>query len=500
LRENRPIDTGWAGFTKFLEEDQKAQLSSMEGVRDGRLAAGAFLNAERDFQRASLLPRANPGWSDEVAQKFATLGERQKALDELIAKAGATSKFGGEAFLLARGYTTLIETSRQRGTAATKAMALVLAQQKPAAEKAESMSGSESDFTLFRDIRRRLGELNQTLAGTTDRTFSATEQAELPTLDAAVLGVSVDPTQRLHTYRFNLYRDALAMSNSAATETTPMIGRLGAVLGQIGTKQAALRERIDKYDGGGRESFQSAARQLLISAGDGGSDRFVDSYIKDVERELESQLGYPLARSGRDLTPDQVKALMTVSSRVRADISAPGLSDPLKKRLETACSRLLRIGEFASAVVPPAAGTPRGFRLILPKESDQRAALTRSGANSATAFAGRNYRTIRIGSKVLKPIWEKGDTAPWIAGGVSDPLAAIEFFEAPDPKPEADAKYTFGSGNWGVLRALEAGSQRRNDGKTWDIILPLRDTHGESRLQLTIEFDAPLPPLEQWPR
>jgi hypothetical protein len=498
LRENRPVDTGWAGFVKFVEDDQKAQLSGLERVREGRLAAGAYLNAERDFQRAAMAPRSNSGWSDELGQRLATLAERQQALDAIISKASAANTFGADGFMLASGYATLVEATRQRGTVATKPLMAVLVQQRRAAEKAETSSGPESEFTLFRDVRRRLGEVNQTLAGMTDRTFSASEQAELPTLDAAVVGKSIEPGVRLHTYRFQVYRDAVALGGPPSGESAPMIGRLVAALGQIGTKQDALKQRIDKYDGGGREGFQSAARQLLNSSADAGGDRIVDAYIAEIERELGTQVGYPLTRTGRDLTMDQMKAIVALAAKVRTDLAGTGLSASAKNRLETATRRLMRIGDFASALVPGANGAARTFRLILPKESDQKVA---AGSAAPTAvFAGRNYRTVRIGSKVLKPIWEKGDASPWISGAMSEPLPALEFFEAPDPKTQPDARHSFSSGNWAILRALEGGAERRRDGRQWDLHVPLRDAQGDSRLQLTVELDEALPPLDQWPR
>jgi hypothetical protein len=159
----------------------------------------------------------------------------------------------------------------------------------------------------------------------------------------------------------------------------------------------------------------------------------------------------------------------------------------------------MQVGDFASALVPATDAAQRGFRLILPKESDQRAALVGSGT-AAPAFAGRNYRTVRIGTKVLKPIWEKGDATPWVSGVLSDRIPALEFFETPDPKPQADARHAFGTGNWAVLHALENGAQRGSDGKKWDVLVTLRDAQGESRLQLSFELDAPLPPLDQWPK
>jgi hypothetical protein len=138
---------------------------------------------------------------------------------------------------------------------------------------------------------------------------------------------------------------------------------------------------------------------------------------------------------------------------------------------------------------------------LLPPEGEQRKALAAAGASatSGAGFAGRVYRTVRIGDKVIKPIWEKGDASPWLAGIVSDRLPLLEFFEGPDPRTTADAKHTFG-GEWGVLRALESGAHRHLDGKKWDLVLTLRDAQGESRLQLTIELEAPLPPVAQWPR
>jgi hypothetical protein len=79
-------------------------------------------------------------------------------------------------------------------------------------------------------------------------------------------------------------------------------------------------------------------------------------------------------------------------------------------------------------------------------------------------------------------------------------LPELEFFVGAETKPRADARAAV-SGTWGPLRVLtqSKGCVSTEGGKIW--LCPVEVVAGETRTYfvLTLRFEQPVPPLEQWP-
>ena len=82
----------------------------------------------------------------------------------------------------------------------------------------------------------------------------------------------------------------------------------------------------------------------------------------------------------------------------------------------------------------------------------------------------------------------------------SDPLPALEFFVGAETKPKIDARATV-NGSWGPLRLIsqEKHCLSLDGGKTW--LCPVDVIAGATRsyFVLSLQFEQPIPSLDQWP-
>ena len=81
---------------------------------------------------------------------------------------------------------------------------------------------------------------------------------------------------------------------------------------------------------------------------------------------------------------------------------------------------------------------------------------------------------------------------------LADNAFTIDFYRGvDDEKPDRSFKF---SADWAVLRLLhQSYARRRNGGKEWEIMLPLKDEGGNERyLFLILQFEKPLPEIADW--
>src|SRR5262245_57840176 len=109
-------------------------------------------------------------------------------------------------------------------------------------------SGPASEFTLYRELERRLNTLSTGITAQLEQLMPAAEQSELPVLDANTLK-PVAGGAASYAARCDAYAEAMRALPAAGSEATSLFGRLGEVLAQQTAAVASARERTTKYDG-----------------------------------------------------------------------------------------------------------------------------------------------------------------------------------------------------------------------------------------------------------
>jgi hypothetical protein len=260
LRENQPLVRGWDALEKSLQAGLTTQRERVQAIRAGRLVIIRFADAEKAFLKAVAQARTNPAaWKENVAAAWADLSARRTATDKLYED--LKNKTGkGEEVTLEGAYRTAVTAMRADADTASKLVRATLIKQKPAADAAaKTTTGAASDYTLHRDLERRLATLSAQVDSQLEQLMPQSEEAQLADLDAAALHVVSDGAPS-YAVRCDAYAALVPLIDGG---TQPASAAKTAGLD-------ALRESAGKYIGHLRQEFNNAIRVLLEAAGTAG--------------------------------------------------------------------------------------------------------------------------------------------------------------------------------------------------------------------------------------
>ena len=258
LRENQPLVRGWDALEKSLQAALGAQRDRVQAIRTGRLVIIRFADSEKAFLKAVTHSRANPAaWKEDVVSAWTDLAARRAATDTLYAD--LKSKTGaGEEVTLDGAYRTAVAAMRSDADVASKLVRAALLRQKPAAEAAAKTTvGPASDYTLHRDLERRLVTLNAQVNTQLEQLMPQSEEAQLADLDAVALHVVTDGAPA-YAVRCDSYAKVMQLM-APVDGGAPLAPAKAAGLG-------ALRESAAKYVGHIRQEFNNAIRILIEAA------------------------------------------------------------------------------------------------------------------------------------------------------------------------------------------------------------------------------------------
>lgn len=493
LRDNQPIVRGWDALDKAMQAAQGTQRDAIQTIQSGRLTVVRYTDTEKAFLKAVAAPR-NAAWMENVLSAWSDLSTRRTALDKLVADLKSKTGVTGDSVTLDAAYRATVERMKSETGQASQLIRAALLKQKAAADAAQSSKGPAAEFTLYRDLERRLSGLDAQVTTQLSSLMSASDEAQLADLDVTTL-LSENGTAA-YVVRAAAYTDILQIM-APSPDAGPLLGRLGDTLAQQAKTLAAVRERSTKYTGALRQEFIAALRVLQDVATSQGVEATVDAYRRELEKTFPDSLGYPLG-SGPALTVEQLKATQALLGKARTDAAAvTGLPAESRRTLEGRFKRLDAMAAFAAQLTGPD-GAPAGVKLVLPSDQDQEAIIQRAlGASGAKQAITRAFKSTRVNDRSY-PLSGLPESVALDKFNSAAALPRLEFFTTAGPKSVADAAVEPGSG-WGALRLLQQGAVRRADGKEWDAIIRLSNRGTELVLAVTVTFDQSLPPLDQWP-
>jgi hypothetical protein len=492
LRDNQPIVRGWDALDKAVQASQGSQKEAIDTIKAGRLVIARYNTAEENFLKAVAASR-NAAWSENVLSAWSDLNTRRGALDKLVADLKSRTGVTGDV-TLESGYRATIERTKSETGAASQLIRAALLKQKAAAEAAAAATGAAADFTLYRDLERRLAALDAQATAQASQLMSASDEAQLGDLDITTL--MVENGTAIYAQRFSAYNDIMQIM-APSPDGGSLIGRLGEALSQQGATLTAVRERSAKYTGHKRSEFLAALRTLQEVASSQGVEATVDGYRKELDKAFPESLGYPLG-SGAPITPEQLKDIVALLAKVQTDAAAAGLPADARRALDGRFRKLEQMAAFAGRLLKGDAAAT--VTLVLPSDQEQESIAQKVvGAGPARQQAiTKVLKSMRVGTAFypLSGLPESGVLAKFPA---SAPTPRLEFFTTAGPKSVADAAVEPGPG-WGVLRLLQQpGVQRRADGREWDTVIRLNHKGSELVLPVTVSFEQGLPPADQWP-
>lgn len=491
LRDNQPIVRGWDALDRAAQASQAKLKEAIQTIQAGRLTLARLVDAEKAFVKAVNSPRG-ASWSEDVLSAWSELSTHHEAVGRLIANLKAKTGVTGDV-TLENSYRATLERMKSEIGAASQLIRAALAKQKTASDAALASNGAASEFTLYRDLERRLATLEAQAGAQAAQLMSDSEEARLGDADIATL--LVEDGTAVYAQRYGAYRD-LVQIMVPPPDAAPLIGRLGEALAQQESTLAAVRERSAKYTGALRQEFLSALRVLQEVAVTQGAVATVEAYRKELAKAFPETLGYPLG-SGAVLTIAQLKETVALLAKVQADASAAGLPAEPRRMLEDSFRKLGQKAAFANSLLKGDAAVTA--TLVLPSDQDQEAIAQKLlGAGPAKQQAiTKALKSLRVGDRGY-PLAGLPESVMLARIEADAPLPRIEFFTTVGPKSVADAAAEPGAG-WGVLRLLQSGAIRRADGKEWDTVVRINHKGTELALPLTISFEQGLPPVEQWP-
>ena len=493
LRDNQPLARGWDALDRTMQSAQGTQRDAIQTIQSGRLTVARFTEAEKAFLRTVAQPRTDSAWMDNVLSAWSDLTTRRLALDKLVAdlknKTGVTTEVTLDA-----SYRAAVARMRNETGQASQLIRAALLKQKAAAEAAAGTStGPASEFTLYRDLERRLTGLDAQVTAQLGQLMPPAEEAQLAELDVSTL--MGDNGTAVYAERCTAYADVLQIITPIG-EGGALLGKLGESLTQQAATLAGVNERVAKYVGAQRHEFMTAIRTLVDAASTQGVVVTVDAYRRELDKAFPESLGYPLG-SGPALTSEQLRATVAVLAKVRGDAAATGLPAEARHALEGRFKRLDQMAAFATSLAGPD-GSPAAVKLVLPSDNEQEAAIRRAlGAGGANQAIARTFKSLRVSDRGY-PLQGLPESVVLDKFTLVAPLPRLEFFTTVGPKTVADATVEPGPG-WGVLRLLQLGALRNADGKEWYAIIRLNDRGNELVLAVTIALDQSLPALAQWP-
>ena len=258
LRDNQPLIRGWDALERSVQTELGAQRDTVQAIRAGRLVIQRFADSEKTFLRAVAQPRTNAAaWKKEVVTAWDDLLARRAALDKLVAdlkvKTGLT-----DAVTLEGAYQATAERMRGESDRASQLIRAALLKQKPAADAAsQATSGPASEYTLHRDLERRVATLSTQVGTQLEQVMPPAEEAQLADADVVALNAA---NEGLSAYAVRCDAYLLGMeivAPSAGARPKP-------------ATVDALRDRAAKYVGHLRSDFRSTLTIFIEAAAAAG--------------------------------------------------------------------------------------------------------------------------------------------------------------------------------------------------------------------------------------
>jgi len=497
LRDNPPLARAFDGLEKDLQSAQAAQRDAFQVVQDGRLTVIRFLDSEKAFLAAAGAPRTGAGWQANVETAWSDLATRRAAVDTLIGDLKRKTGVTGE-ITLEGGYRAAVERIRGGAGRASQRIRASLQKQKLAADAAaQAATGPASEFTLYRDVQRRLTTLDTRVNALLEQALPPSEQAQLADLDQQALRATAAGASAAYLQRSAVYADAMQRLGLKVEAGASLLGRLGSVVGTQTAAISAARDSVAKYEGPLRVEFATGVRNLLDGATTISVQGLMGFYTAELEAISAASAGFPFGR-GPALDADEFKAAVKALDKVKSDAADPAVPAEVRRGLESQFERAARCAAFAASLTG-ADGEPLQAKLVLIRDRDQATTIERvAGAAGGTRVPlARVYPSFRLAGRDLRA---RGlvDNLEIGRFGVTSTPPQLEFSTTPDPKPVPDATIVFESG-WSLLRLILQSSIRRADGLEWDTVVRLREDKTELALGVTVVFEKPLPTLDRWP-
>ncbi len=255
LRDNQPLNRGWDALERSIQAELTTQAETVKAIRSSRLVVIRFAESEKSFVRAVGQPRSSAAWKDGVVAAWDDLMSRRAAMDKMVAD--LKTRIGGkEDLTLEAAYRTTVGRMRGEADRASQLVRTTLLKQKPAADAAaQATSGAASEYTLHRDLERRLTTLNAQVSTQLEQLMPPSEEAQLADLDVVALLTVNDgaPAYAVRCDAYALAMEMIAPSNPAAAKPKPEVLN-------------SLRERASKYIGHLRNDFRSTLNLLIEAA------------------------------------------------------------------------------------------------------------------------------------------------------------------------------------------------------------------------------------------
>jgi len=254
LRDNQPLIRGWDALERSVQSGLAAQRDTVQAIRAGRVVVVRFADSEKNFLRAVAQPRANlAGWKQGVQAAWDDLASRRAAMDKLVADLKAKTGMT-DAVTLEGAYQATVDRTRGESDRVAKLVQAALLKQKPAADAAaQATSGPASEYTLHRDLERKVTTLGTAVSSQLEQVMPAAEEAQLADVDVVALNAANDGVSA-YTVRCEAY--ALGVEVVApASGAKPKPGALDS-----------LRDRANKYVGHMRSDFKSTIGIFIEAA------------------------------------------------------------------------------------------------------------------------------------------------------------------------------------------------------------------------------------------
>jgi DNA polymerase III delta prime subunit len=496
LEENRPLAQGWTTFADAVRNVRADQQLGVDLIRNTRVAVELHLSREREFIRAT----ANPDrerWQLDLDSAFEALSASRSTVEEMLNRTAALDGMPASLFTLKSAYQALFEHARERSRVAARSVAAACTV--PTSAEGAKKTEQPPELPLFIEIKRRLAEVDHAIDEAYQQSLTPGEMSSIPKLDMEATVPAAGTSDRVYSYRFGVFRDILAQLYVRSEGTATLLGRLGDAFTEQQTALSSINARTMKYEGELRPEFVRAARSLLERASVNGPVNLVDKYSRELEQMLVAKAGFPVIRGAGGMKESQMRELYTAVQKVENDIKLDAVPGPAKPAYTAEAARMGQVVDFVHAVAKPI-GQGTTVKVCVASLSDQRRMLERlaPGLSFADAFAGSRFRTLRLGEKAVRT--QAAGAAEIISIAGSEALPELEFFFGAETKPKADAK-TAVNGSWGPYRLLsqEKHCLATDAGRTW--LCPVEVIFGESHsyFVLCLQFDQPIPPVDQWP-
>jgi hypothetical protein len=530
FRDNAPVRAGWERFAKSQQTDSASRQAVALNLAAARDAADAWRSAEKDLFHYLMRPVSTAGWTAEAVRTHARLGETKTALDNALATAQSAGLLPKDGPLsLAASHAEIVKTAQAGAAAAVKTFRDITTKfQPPVPEAAAGLIGGllapsapapalpdaaaqaaalakksavafAPEFPMLQEVSVRLDRLEQDTFAATGAVFGAGAAEKLADLDADCLALfDKTPAYRL---RWASYQDAMNLFTLPPGQEKNIVGELARTLENSAAAAAAVIAQSEKYD------FKKNLYEFRQSVGNlveaGGHARILDLHRlhgDTIAAHLARDAGFPLILdAAATATPASLKRTAAFIKAARADLSAR-LDVPAAFRAghDLAVERTAKTYEVIDTLTADD-GSPAPVKISVVNYAGQRKFITEQGlsADFTAAFAGNTWRTVRMAGRAVRT--QPAADAGLASARVTDRFPPLELFFAADDNPAPDAVHAF-TEDWTALRLIKAKSTRDPDGRGWQTPVSTKDETGAALfLILGLQFERPLPPLDDWP-